>query len=71
MIGNGLVNSACNYAERSENLREKYWARSKEYLQGRLDQHDESSLANIPFIGSFLESQKIRIMRSVLEEKIK
>ena len=69
MIGNQLVNAACEYAERSERLRENYGEMSKDYLEGRIDQYDEGLLPNIPLLGSILESQEIRIMRSVLEDK--
>lgn len=64
-----LINAACDYAERSERLRENYRELSQDYLQGRIDQYDEGIVPNIPLVGRFLESQEIRVMRSVLEEK--
>ena len=71
MIGNQLVNAACEYAERSERLRVNYRKMSKDYLEGRIDQYGEGLLPNIPLLGSILESREIRIMKSILEEKSK
>ncbi len=71
MIGNNrMINAACDYAERSERLRKEYEMMSQDYLQGKIDQHDECFILNIPLIGRLLESQEIRVMRSVLEKKI-
>lgn len=64
-----LINAACDYAERSERLRGNYRGMNQDYLQGRIDQHDEGLVPNIPLVGRLFESQEIRVMRSVLEEK--
>jgi hypothetical protein len=66
-----LINAACDYAERSERLRSNYREMSQDYLQGRINQYDEGLIPNIPLVGRVLEPQEIRIIRSVLEEKIK
>lgn len=68
MLGNTLANAACDYAEKEERLRGKCREMSEDYLQGRIDQYDESFVSYLPF-GHLLEPQEIRIMKSVLEEK--
>lgn len=65
-----LINAACDYAERSERLRKQYIAMSKDYLKGRIDQYDEGLLPNLPLVGRLFIPQEIRIMKSVLEEKL-
>ncbi|NQU78873.1 hypothetical protein HQ545_03830 [Candidatus Woesearchaeota archaeon] len=66
-----IINAACDYAERSERLRGNYRGMSQDYIQGRIDQYDEGFTSNIPFIGHLLEPQEIKVMKSVLEEKIR
>jgi len=68
---NRLIHAACDYAEMSERFRSKYRRKSKDYLQGRIDQYDHSDgIHNFPLIGQLFEPQEVRIIRSVLEEKI-
>tara|TARA_Y100000034_G_scaffold34689_1_gene42591 strand:- start:886 stop:1107 length:222 start_codon:yes stop_codon:yes gene_type:complete len=66
-----LINAACDYAERSERLREQYRTMSLDYLKGRIDQYDEGLLPNLPLVGRLFIPQEIRVMKSVLEEKLK
>jgi len=66
-----LINAACDYAERSERLRDNYRKKSQDYLQGRIDQHSEGLIPNLPLVGRLFEPQEIMVMRSVLEEKLK
>lgn len=71
MFGNNmLINMACNYAERSEGLREQYRAMSQDYLQGRIDQYKEGLIPNIPLVSYIFEPQEIEVIKSVLEEKL-
>jgi hypothetical protein len=66
-----LINAACDYAKRSERLREQYKSMSTDYLKGRVDQYNEGFLPNLPLIGRLFKPQEIRVMSSVLEEKLK
>ena len=65
-----LINAACDYAERSKRLRKQYIAMSQDYLKGRIDQYDKGLLPNLPLVGRLFMPQEIRVMKSVLEEKL-
>jgi len=73
MIGNtgGMAYAISRYLEREERLREDCDGMSRNYLQGRIDQYNESAIPNIPLVGRFFEPHEIRVMKSVLEEKNK
>lgn len=68
---NRLVYATCDYADRSEILRNRYRKMSRDYLQGRIDQYDNSDgIHHFPWIGQLFEPQEVRVIRSVLEEML-